>query len=105
MEHLHLPSTVTQIRNFAFQNCSSLRSVTFAEGNLRAVGTQVFAGSVIECIVLPLSVAKVKTHTKCSIFFWDTKCNEMLRMITNMYAGDKVSKVDKKDPRQFATIS
>ena len=53
----------------------------------------------------PTKAAKVKTHAKCSVFYWDTHCNEMIRMIMNMYAGDKISKVDRKDPRQFATIS
>jgi hypothetical protein len=53
----------------------------------------------------PTKAANVKTHIDFSEFSWDTHCNEIARMIMNMYAGDKADKVDKKDPRQFTTIS
>lgn len=57
IEAVTLPSTLRKVEDNAFQNCASLKHVTFAPGSrLEKIGTQCFARSGLEEVILPPSV-------------------------------------------------
>lgn len=58
IEEVILPSTLTEIGEYAFYRCSSLPGVTLNEG-LRVIGSNAFTATRITDIYLPKSVAEV----------------------------------------------
>ena len=68
LENIKLPSTVTEIGNHAFLNCSNLRKVILKEG-LQAIGNRAFYNCTsLESIKLPSTVTEIgnNTFTYCS---------------------------------------
>lgn len=54
-ESIFVPDTVKTIGDYAFENCISLKEITFSEG-LETVGGYLFKGAAIEEVVMPKSV-------------------------------------------------
>ncbi|MBE6977086.1 MAG: hypothetical protein E7438_00380, partial [Ruminococcaceae bacterium] len=55
-----VPATVTSIGTWAFKDCSSLASITFAEGSsLRFIGSYAFSGTAISEFQMPDSVLSI----------------------------------------------
>ena len=59
-----LPASVETIGNYAFEECTNLKSVTFAEGSkLSTLGEEVFAYSAITEIELPAGITSIPARS------------------------------------------
>ena len=60
LENINIPAGVTTIGMYAFANCESLSSATFADGSaLSSIGIYVFAESGLENIEIPAEVTSI----------------------------------------------
>jgi len=60
LENINIPAGVTTIGMYAFANCESLSSATFADGSaLSSIGSDVFASSGLENIEIPAEVTSI----------------------------------------------
>ena len=61
---ISLPASVEKIGNYAFEECTNLKSVTFAEGSkLSTLGEEVFAYSAITEIELPAGITSIPARS------------------------------------------
>ena len=59
---IHIPASVTAIGNFAFLDCATLTSVTFATGSgLLTIGSAAFESTAITSVIIPASVVSIGT--------------------------------------------
>ena len=60
LENINIPAGVTTIGMYAFANCESLSSATFADGSaLSSIGSDVFTSSGLENIEIPAEVTSI----------------------------------------------
>lgn len=59
LKSVSIPSSVYYIGRFAFHGCISLETISFAKGNLKSMGREVFKESGIKHIVLPEGITEL----------------------------------------------
>ena len=81
-KNINIPHGVTSIGEYAFQNCTNIRTVTFPK-NLRMIEEGAFAGSGITDITIPEEITSIEKNT----FY---KCNNL----RNINIPDSVKFID-----------
>lgn len=100
-----LPASVETIGNYAFEECTNLKSVTFAEGSkLSTLGEEVFAYSAITEIELPAGITSIPA--KSFVFCLDLESVTFAGKITEIgqYAFLDCTSLDFVVPATVTTI-
>lgn len=112
ISHIAIPSSVTEILNYAFENCEKLESVSFEEG-LTSIGLYAFSGCTsLGKALLPDSVSSIGAYafSDCSIlneFHYPKNWNTVTRAGTSSDYGhhfDNCVRLRKIDIPEGATV-
>lgn len=57
-----IPSSITSVGNWAFEDCNSLTSITLPS-SVTSIGWDAFSGTAIRSIVIPVSVSSIESST------------------------------------------
>ena len=69
IESVTIPTSVTEIADYAFNGCSGLKSVTFAEGSglTKIGGSAFYAANSLESLTIPEGVTEIGSYAFCAM--------------------------------------